>query len=105
MIDIGEWLASRTPTPPPELAERLAHIARGRTCPDSTSLSQLLVSEAAMLLGQLCDDRSAAIDLLVADSLITYAVEAAADDCSQFEASAASAIEQVALAAGRGARP
>ena len=98
MIDIGEWLASRAPAPPPELAARLAHVAGGRTCADSVSLSLLLVSEARALLEQLCDDRSAALDLLVADSLITYALEAAAEDCSQFETTASSAIERIAAA-------
>jgi hypothetical protein len=32
------------------------------------------------------NDRSSADDLLVADALITYAMEAAADDCEQLDA-------------------
>lgn len=72
-------------------------------CRDSPELSRLLVSEAESLLATMCDDRSGAIDLLVADALITYALEAATDDCAHVEAAAASAIQQIAAVASRGA--
>ena len=104
MIDAAEWLSSRIPAPPPELAERFARIADGRTCSDEVELSRFFVSEAAALLKNLSGDRSGALDLLVADSLITYAMEAAAENGRSVDAAATDAIQVIAATASRGGK-
>ena len=105
MIGAREWLASRTPAPPAELARRLADIAADRECTDVIELSEFLVDEAVNILESLSDDRSGAFDLLVADSLITYALEAAGEDCANVESIAGIAMQRVASVASREAKP
>ena len=80
----------------------MTSIVAGRSCEDSSALSELLVNEAADLLRNLDDDRSAAIDLLVADSLITYAMEAAAEDHAHLVTAANAAMQRIAPDASRG---
>ena len=98
-----EWLKSRQPAPPPGLSARLSDIAGDRSCADLAELSATLVESAAMLLRGLGDGREAATDLLAADALLTYALEAAAEDCNRGDAGvmsvdsvAAHAIEIIA---------
>ena len=104
MIHVGEWLASRTPAPPKELANRLSTLLGGETCADSTAMAELMLERAAALLGNLRDDRSGAFDLLVADALITYAMEAAADDHDRFDELSARGAAMIA-GASRGGQP
>jgi hypothetical protein len=47
----------------------------------------------------------AALDLLAADALITYAVEAAAEDCERFAALTDDMITRLLLVAGDGRQP
>lgn len=86
-----DWIASQSPPVPTRLAERLsAALAAadysGREAPES------LVETAAGILQRTFADpndernRAAALDLLAADALITYAIESAADDCDSFVA-------------------
>ena len=105
MIDVAGWLATRTPAPPPELSERFAGIAGNRSCSDATELADLLVAEAESLLENLPDDRSGAFDLLVADALITYAMEATAADHERFDESALRAMRVISTVAHGGAQP
>jgi len=103
VIDAWEWLASRAPQPPQELSDRLCRIAEGRKFDDVQAMSRFFIDEAEALFTGLCDDRSAALDLLVADSLITYAIEAAADDCASLDAFALEAMQRLAAVPHRGA--
>ena len=105
MIDAAGWLATRTPAPPPELAERIGAIAGTRSCSDVTELAGFLVAEAESLLENLRDDRSSAFDLLIADALITYAMEAAALDHDRFDDTASRAMEVISTVARRGGQP
>ena len=105
MIDVAVWLATRTPAPPPELNERIAAIAGNRTCSDATELADFLVAEAESLLERLRDDRSGAFDLLVADALITYAMEAAATDHDRFDETVSRAMPVISAVAHRGWQP
>ena len=102
MIHAGEWLASRTPAPPKELADRLSALIGADRCESSAALAELMLGRASALLSNVRDDRSGAFDLLAADALITYAMEAAADDHSRFEELSARAAELIASSAGRG---
>lgn len=75
---MSDWLASRTPRPPEELSAKLKEIVGDGEC-GAHELSLVLITKAKAALSSVGNDRSAAVDLLVADALITYAMEAAAD--------------------------
>jgi hypothetical protein len=91
---IGDWLASRVPSPPPSLAQMLSEIVGDETC-DPAQLPDSLIAHAVKLLEMIGDDRDAAIHLLAADAMITYAMEAAADDCSKMSKTAESALSRI----------
>jgi hypothetical protein len=97
---VTDWLASRDPAPPRELASRIAAMA-----PRATELSRadelLDAGEVAMrtVLHEGCLTRSSALDLLAVDAIVTYAFEAAADDPDQLEERAAEALARIAALA------
>ncbi len=67
----------------------------------SQSLSDDLIAAATSILrgvayGDRANDRAAALDLLAADALITYAIEAAAEDPASFAAQTDAMISRVA---------
>ena len=77
-IRLSDWIASRTPAPPGELAIRLSQIV-GDTSATSTELPYALLKNGLEILAHVGENREAAPDLLAADALITYAMEAAAE--------------------------
>ena len=101
-INVREWLASREPKPPAALGARLSEIAGTTKCATLPALSAILVVFAGDLLRGLGDDRNAAGDLLAADALITYALEAAAEDCASMDAVAGIAMTAMAGLTNRG---
>ncbi|MEO7367936.1 MAG: hypothetical protein ABIZ36_08265 [Gemmatimonadaceae bacterium] len=92
---LKEWLESRTPAPPPNLAERLTEIV-GVEALEGPAASNVLLERGIATLRAALSDRDGALDLLAADALITYSMEAAADDCATMDATAAEAIQQIA---------
>ena len=77
----ADWLSRRTPPPPDELALaiRSALIGPGHTS-DEPSPTELLEAAQKLLervLENECAQRDAALDLLTADALVTYAMEIA----------------------------
>lgn len=67
----------------------------------SQSLSDDLIAAATRILrdvahGEGANERAAALDLLAADALITYAIEAAAEDPTSFVAQTDAMISRVA---------
>jgi hypothetical protein len=92
---LRSWLASRTPAPPPHLASRLAEIA-GETAFDDAHAADVLLGKGIDTLRSALSDRDGALDLLAADALITYAMEAAADNCATMDEAAAEAIQRIA---------
>lgn len=99
-----EWLDARTPPPPPELRARLADALRpAETLPGALADGALACLEAALARG---GDRAAALDLLAADALLTYALEAAAEAGADALTAVAGAYGPARLAAlhpeGRG---
>jgi hypothetical protein len=101
VIDAKAWLGSRTPPPPAELAGRIARVAEGREFADAESMSRFLVSEATAVLATLGNERSSANDLLLADALITYAMELVAGDPESVAAHAMRVISAVADSGGK----
>jgi len=78
---LSDWLASRTPRPPQELSARLEQIVGDDACKDY-EIAETLVAKAKGILSNVGNDRTAALELLAADALITYAMEAAAESDS-----------------------
>ncbi|MDP9176850.1 MAG: hypothetical protein M3O61_04135 [Gemmatimonadota bacterium] len=103
---LRDWLASRTPSPPPRLAARLAAAVPASASSDSNDTSQSLIAAAAAILHETLDqpgnerNGTAALDLLAADALITYAVEAAAEDCEKLAALTDEMILRLAAVTG-----
>ncbi|HET9985454.1 MAG TPA: hypothetical protein VFQ38_17765 [Longimicrobiales bacterium] len=94
-----EWLDARTPAPPPELRSRMADaLAPAQTLPGALAEAALSCLQAALARG---GDRAAALDLLAADALLTYAMEAAAEAGAEALAAAADAYGSARLAALR----
>jgi len=87
---LNEWLASRTPPPPPRLRARLDEVMEAIAANPSDPMPRALVESASAILrdtvARSSNDRNAAaaLELLAADALITYAVEAATEDCERF---------------------
>jgi hypothetical protein len=96
---LTDWLATRTPAPPDALAQSLAEIVGDDSCrPDE--LPARLIQHTEDILRRIGDDRSHATDLLAADALITYAMEAVADACRDPGAIATDAMQRIARTAG-----
>ena len=84
----SEWLRSRNPPPPSKLSARLEVAVAPASDDSTTSRSERLASAAVAILapllnpgaGDVARSRDVAIDLLAADALVTYAIEAAAED-------------------------
>jgi hypothetical protein len=90
-VNASEWLASGRPAPPAKLAQRLeSALSEFPSAPDVTPSDAFAVAAAGILRSLMTQDsklstrRDEAIDLLAADALVTYAIEAAADECGSF---------------------
>jgi hypothetical protein len=103
---LKEWLASRSPTPPGRLAARLSAAIPAGPESNSPEAPGVLITAALAVLRQTITEpsdernRAAALDLLAADALITYAVEAAAEDCESFATRTGEMISQLCAVAG-----
>ena len=98
---VGDWLGDRTPVPPVLLAERMRQaLGEALGAPAAETHEQCLAA-AERLVRDLSDarleERAAALDLLAADALITYALEAAADDPSTLDRRADEAMRRLSL--------
>jgi hypothetical protein len=87
-VEIASWLSSRVPPAPHDLVTRMVSLAGGEQCAFE-DLPDRLVELAARAFDGLGNDRRSALDLLAADALITYAMEAAAESGSYDAALAA----------------
>jgi hypothetical protein len=81
-MNIAEWLLDRAPTAPAELSSRLLELLGERGREDAAAAPVVCLDAAADLLHALVArpraGREAALDLLSADALVTYAFEAGA---------------------------
>jgi hypothetical protein len=109
-VTLAEWLEGRTPKAPAALADRVrtalgpaldreVHGGRG-------AIHAALLDAARSLLsatpGCEAPERSAALDLLAADALVTYAFEIAAEDPEAIDALADSAMRELGALAPEG---
>ncbi len=99
------WLDSRSPRPPERLAQRIAAAIEPPTADSGDNVIEPMTSAAVRILEEIIDDqrnaesRSAALHLLAADALITYAIEAAAEACGDLAATADSLTARIAALA------
>jgi hypothetical protein len=94
----GAWVAAHAEQPPAALRERLDTILNAPHAGGDVAPA-LLDAGKALLAGILqsgSTQRDAALDLLSADALVTYAFEAAADDPATLDARAADAMRAIA---------
>jgi hypothetical protein len=89
------WLASREPAAPQQLVDRLSSII-GDEALDGSMTANLLLECGISTLRSALSDRDGALDLLAADALITYSMEAAAEDCATMDGTATEAIQRIA---------
>ena len=94
-VTLRTWLGSRSPAAPQALAERLASIV-GPEALDGEMSANILLEQGLITIRSALTDRDGALDLLAADALITYAMEAAADDFATMNEKAAEAIQRIA---------
>ena len=104
-MTIDEWLAARSPAPPPQLLHRIRAALGEFTADDASLVSERCIDAAERIVAELLHDgrtgRDSAADLLVADALVTYAFEAASDDPTQLAERAHEAMVRFArLGAG-----
>ncbi len=79
LSDVLAWLDARESPPPPELRARMAEAlgaVKAETVPGALAEAALSCLQATMAQPA---DRASALDLLAADALLTYALEAAAE--------------------------
>jgi hypothetical protein len=109
-VTLAEWLERRTPKAPVALAERVraalgpaldhdVDAGRGRTHAALLDAARSLLSATP---GCESPERSAALDLLAADALVTYAFEIAAEDPEVIDALADSAMRELGALAPEG---
>ena len=93
-----EFLSRATPVPPEALRTRMRAAVEG--LPDARDVPAALLDAGIGIAEQLgagaSRDRRAALDLLAADALVTYAFEAASADPSRVPALADDAMRRIA---------
>jgi hypothetical protein len=99
-VTVGEWLARRTPIPPPALRARIhaelgdALLLDAREMPDACLRAAERLLEGLLRRGG--TSRESAFDLLTADALVTYAFEAASESPADLVARASAAMVRIA---------
>ena len=96
---MNEWLDARQPAAPPQLRARIDEAiaaVSGATGPALFGEAALHALGAAVAK---CEERAAALDLLAADALLTYMMEAAAEQGPEAIEAVAEAYGNVRLAA------
>ncbi len=95
----GQWVAAHAEQPPAALRARLDAILNADGEPTDAAVSPALLDAGhallSTILGSGSTQRDAALDLLTADALVTYAFEAAADDPAAIDARAAAAMRAI----------
>ena len=96
---LEEWLGSRQPAPPDALLARMRAEIRKLGISESDADPKALADAGTSILKTLddvgCSERAAALDLLAADALFTYAFEAAAGSKAEVESVASYVLQKV----------
>jgi hypothetical protein len=104
-VTVRDWLATREPSPPRVLRERVEALA-GAVPERAGETSATLLDAAEAALGGLArrpaDDRATAVDLLAVDALVTYALESAAESPDEIPALSEQAMTRLSRVGGGG---
>jgi hypothetical protein len=96
----AQWIAAHREQPPRALRERVDIILTDSPAPVGQEVSTELFTAGRQLLASLLSSgstqRDAALDLLTADALVTYAFESASDDPASLDLRAAEAMRAIA---------
>jgi hypothetical protein len=99
-MTVGEWLAQRQPAPPAALLARIEAVLGDAWAYGADAASEACLHAAERVVTELlrgdCASRESALDLLVADALVTYAFEAAAETPATLAGTATAAMERIA---------
>ena len=99
-MTVREWLAERQPAPPAALRARIDAVLGEALDASADGAADRLLRAAERVVADLlrgdCASRHSALDLLVADALVTYAFEAAAEVPANLAATAGAAMERIA---------
>ena len=104
-MTVREGLSAREPRPPAALTARLHEVLGGDIDLDAGNACDVMLGASERLVARLLQDgatdRGSALDLLVADALVTYAFEATSQDATTIGRRAEAAMQRIAaLAAG-----
>jgi hypothetical protein len=103
-VTVGEWLREREPTPPARLAARIESAIGARGTEPAAGVADVCLDACEDLLEDVAarpsPGRESALDLLAADALATYALEAAAESPETIEGRAHDAMKRLAAIAG-----
>ncbi len=101
---VGEWIDKIEPTPPPALHQRLRDLLASSASRPASDVPEACLEAGEQLLDALLTggstSRETALDLLAADSLVTYAFQAAAYDPARMEERTARAMSRIAAIPG-----
>ncbi len=100
---MGDWLRAREPAPPARLAARVAAAIGGAGGEPASAAAEVCLDACERLLSDVAarptSGRESALDLLAADALATYALEAAAESPASLESRATDALRRIAALA------
>lgn len=100
MSTVRAWLDARDPAPPPALMARAREVLDGEGALQLPLAAEPFLGAAESLLARMlregCDTRGSALDLLVADALVTWAFESAAEGADDLRALALDAMARIA---------
>lgn len=95
-MTVGEWIAARAPDVPPALQAQVREALGPALQQDVAHAPEACLTAATSVVTELLaagrTGREAALPLLAADALVTYAFEAAADDIDRLAVHARSAM-------------
>jgi len=98
-VTVVGWLNARVAAPPSRLAARIGLAVRDQATRSATDVTEPLLDACEFLLRDIvaraAAGRESALDLLAADSLATYAFEAAADVPASLEEHARGAMRRI----------
>jgi hypothetical protein len=102
-MTVGEWLHTRTPQPPLALVARLDALVANANGNSAANVPDALLDAGERIIADLLrpegSTRDSALDLLAADALMTYAMEAAAEDIATLDQRAAAAMSRISIIA------
>lgn len=108
-MTLEAWLDGRTPPPPPALGARVRELLVDDLDAGADEVPRRCLDVAERVLAGLLDapagSRGAALDLLAADALVTYALEAASEDLECLDEVGTAALMRLSATAERGGAP